>query len=110
MQLKFRIDCSLRMCVAVMRPRLDLFVQLVPGTLGGAHIAVTVQVVAGRDVTFLNTTRYQRFYCIHRCRIGKMGHEVPHERGGEPPAVVTLRVRTHVMPAPPLVYVAILAH
>lgn len=110
MQVKVRIDCSLRMCVAVMRPRLDLFVQLVPGTLGGAHIAVTVQVVAGRDVTFLDTTRYQRFYCIHRCRIGKMGHEVPHERGSEPPAVVPLRVRTHVMPAPTLIYVAILAH
>lgn len=79
MQVKVRIDCSLRMCVAVMRPRLDLFVQLVPGTLGGVHIAVTVQVVAGRDVTFLDTTRYQRFYCIHRCRVGEVGHKVPHE-------------------------------
>lgn len=93
-----------------MGPGLDLFVQLIPGALGGSDIAVTVQVVAWRDVAFLDTTRYQRFHCVHRCRIREVGHEVSHERGGEPPAVVPLRVRTHVMPAPPLVYVAILAH
>lgn len=98
------------MCVAVMRPGLDLFVQLIPGALGGSHIAVTVQVVAGRDVAFLDTTRYQRFHCVHRCRVREVGHEIPHERGGKPSTVVPLRVRTHVMPAPALVNVAILAH
>lgn len=93
-----------------MRPRLNLFVQLIPGTLGGSHIAMTVQVVAGRDVTFLDTTRYQRLHGVHRCRIGEMGHEVPHEGGREPSAVVPLRVCTHVMPASPLVNVAILSY
>lgn len=93
-----------------MRPRPDLVVQSVPGTVSASNIPVTVQMVGGRDVAMAYSALDQILDGVQCCVVWFSVHETSHDGRGESPAIVALGMGSHVMPAATLIDSAVLTH
>lgn len=109
-RLSFTLWIVLRFNSTVMWPCSDFVVQCVPGTVGASYVPVTVQMVAGRDVSMVYSALDQILDGVQCSVVWFSVHETSHDGRGESSAVVALGMGSHVMPASTLIDSAVLTH